>query len=126
MIQLIFSTRETTRVGTPDFIKYSRCLSNREKLRFCERTKSMVEKSLECLRVFYSYASPDTSIRDEIEESLSTLKQQKYISSYHDMKIKPSSWWKTELDRNLEDAHLILLLISPSYISSDYCHNNEM
>ena len=34
--------------------------------------------------------------------------------------------WKGEIDRNLEEAQVILLLISPSFLASDYCYDIEM
>ena len=33
--------------------------------------------------------------------------------------------WKGQLDKNLEESQIILLLISPSFLASDYCSDIE-
>jgi hypothetical protein len=34
--------------------------------------------------------------------------------------------WRGEIDRHLESSQLILLLISPEFLNSDYCYDHEM
>ena len=37
----------------------------------------------------------------------------------------PGEEWKGQLDKNLEESQIILLLISPSFLASDYCYDIE-
>ena len=42
------------------------------------------------------------------------------------MKIAAGEEWKDQIDKNLEAAEIILLLISADFIASDYCYDKEM
>jgi internalin A len=77
-------------------------------------------------RLFYSYAHEDEHLRDELEIHLKLLERQGLIQPWHDRRIQPGVDWRQELDRNLEQADIILLLVSPSFIASDYCYEIEM
>jgi len=48
------------------------------------------------------------------------------IEAWHDRKIEAGSDWKEQIDKNLEDADIILLLVSADFIASDYCYEKEM
>lgn len=78
------------------------------------------------LRVFYSYSHRDEALRDQLQAHLSPMERQGLIRGWHDRRIGPGDDWSGELDRRLEEADLILLLISPDFIASDYCHQREM
>jgi hypothetical protein len=80
---------------------------------------------LQPIRLFYSYSHKDETLRDELEEHLSLLKRQGYIIGWHDRRIGAGEEWRGQLDRNLEEAQVILLLISPSFLASDYCYDIE-
>jgi len=76
--------------------------------------------------VFYSYAHEDESLRDELEKHLSLLHRQGTITAWHDRQIMPGTDWHGEIDQHLDMASLILLLISPDFLASDYCYTVEM
>jgi tetratricopeptide (TPR) repeat protein len=78
------------------------------------------------LRLFYSYSHKDEALRDELEVRLKLLQRQNLIQPWHDRRILPGTDWKQELDTNLEQADIILLLVSPDFINSDYCCEIEM
>lgn len=40
--------------------------------------------------------------------------------------ILPGSDWRAEIDSNLQSADIVLLLVSPDFIASDYCYDVEM
>ncbi|APD13616.1 hypothetical protein RO07_25595 [Pandoraea pulmonicola] len=40
--------------------------------------------------------------------------------------IPPGTDWSQTIDKNIEDADLILLLVSPSFVNSDYCMEKEL
>ena len=77
-------------------------------------------------RVFFSYSHKDESLRDELETHLKLLQRQGIISTWHDRKILPGSEWDREIDRDLEKAKIILLLISADFLASNYCWDNEV
>ncbi len=76
--------------------------------------------------VFYSYAHKDERYRQHMETCLSTLKRQGLIVTWHDRNISAGTEWTHEIDSHLNTADLILLLISPDFIASEYCYSIEM
>ena len=78
------------------------------------------------LKLFYSYSHQDEVLRDQLEIRLKLLQRNGLIQNWHDRQITPGKEWKEELDRNLEQADIILLLVSPDFIESDYCFEIEM
>ena len=78
------------------------------------------------VKVFYSYSHKDAAFRDRIEEALAMLKRADIISQWHDRGIGPGTEWRSQIDSNLESADLILLLVSQSFLASDYCYDAEM
>ncbi len=78
------------------------------------------------LSVFISYAHKDESLRQKLETHLSLLQRQGLVASWHDRQILPGASLAEEIDAHLEAASLILLLISPDFLASDYCYDVEM
>ena len=78
------------------------------------------------LRLFYSYAHKDELLRDELETHLKLLQRQGLIQQWYDRRIIAGEEWADEIDDNLNQADIILLLISADFIASDYCYKNEL
>jgi TIR domain len=77
-------------------------------------------------KTFFCYARQDKGLRDELEMHLANLKRLGQITSWHDQEIGAGKVWEHEINSNLNTADIILLLISPSFIHSDYCYGVEM
>jgi len=78
------------------------------------------------IKLFYCYAREDKPLRDELEKHLAWLKRRYQLTNWHDREILPGEEWEQAIDRHLNTAHLILLLISPDFMASDYCYGKEM
>ena len=78
------------------------------------------------LEIFYSYAHADEALREHMETHLSLLHRQGLISEWHDRQILAGDEWARDIDQHLETASIILLLISPDFLASDYCYDIEM
>ena len=76
--------------------------------------------------VFFSYAHRDEDLRDELAKHLSILKRQGKITAWYDRDIDAGKEWAQEIDTHLNSARIILLLISPDFIASDYCYEIEL
>jgi TIR domain len=76
--------------------------------------------------VFSSYSHKDDRIREKIDEHLSLLKRQGLISSWHDHDITAGKGLDDEIIRHLEQADIILLLVSSAFIASNYCFCTEL
>lgn len=78
------------------------------------------------INIFFSYAHKDESYREQLEEHLAIFKRQGLIQGWSDRKITAGDDWKSAIDTSLQSADLILLLISSSFIASDYCYSTEL
>ncbi len=78
------------------------------------------------IKLFFSYSHRDEALRDELEIHLAGLKRQGLIETWHDRRIGAGKEFAHEIDRNLEEADVILLLVSPYFVASDYCYDIEM
>ena len=54
------------------------------------------------------------------------LERQRLILNWHDRRIIPSLDWKVEISDKLNSADIVLLLLSPDFLASDYCYEIEM
>ncbi|HEY1352325.1 MAG TPA: toll/interleukin-1 receptor domain-containing protein [Ktedonobacteraceae bacterium] len=61
-----------------------------------------------------------------LDEHLAALRRQGLITSWHDGEIVAGTLWEKEIEAHLNAASIILLLISPAFIASDYCYSKEM
>src|SRR5579885_673910 len=83
-------------------------------------------RTREPLEIFYSYAPQDDTLRHKLDNHLALLRQQGLIRTWHERDISAGSLWAAEIDAHLQAARLILLLISPDFVASDYCYGTEM
>lgn len=77
-------------------------------------------------KVFISYSHVDESYRKELEKHLSSFKRNGYINTWTDREIIPGNEWQNVISKELDEAKIILLLISSDFLASDYCYEIEM
>ena len=77
-------------------------------------------------QIFYSYAHEDDELRKKLVTFLGPLRQQKRITEWHDRKVEPGALWDKEIRGELSQANLILFLLSPEFLDSDYCFGVEV
>lgn len=78
------------------------------------------------IKIFCSYARKDQLFLAELKVHLRSLERQGLISMWTDTDISSGTQWEEEIDTHLNTAQIILLLISPDFMASDYCFSNEM
>lgn len=76
--------------------------------------------------VFFSYSHKDEELRDRLEVALAGMKRQGLIEAWHDRGLSVGDDFDKGVRAELERADVILLLVSPDFIASDYCHDVEM
>ncbi len=80
----------------------------------------------EALDVFVSYAHEDEDLQDELRKHLASLERQGKIRAWHDRGIKAGEEWAQKIDVHLDASEIILLLISPDFMASQYCSEIEV
>lgn len=83
-------------------------------------------KTFPPLRLFISYSHKDQNYLDELSTHLSLLRREKIIADWSDRKIAAGEEWEKQIDANLEQADIVILLVSPDFIASDYCYGKEL
>lgn len=76
--------------------------------------------------VFFSYCHVDEALRDQLEKQLAMLRRQGVINTWHDRRINAGQEIDVAIDEHINRDEIILLLVSPDFIASDYCYNIEM
>ena len=76
--------------------------------------------------VFISYAHEDTGLKELLLQHLAGLVHDGLIRVWHDRDIKAGDYWVTGIDNAIELSSLILLLVSPAFLSSSYCYGPEL
>jgi hypothetical protein len=76
--------------------------------------------------VFLSYARQDTKIVQELVRALNPLEEEGLISVWQDRRIDAGLDWREEITSRLSSADVIMLLLSPEYLASEYCWGLEM
>ena len=76
--------------------------------------------------VFISYSHQDQPLRQKLDNHLANLKRQNIITSWYDGEIIAGTNWQPQIMQHLNNAQIILLLISDDFMASDFCYSIEM
>ena len=86
----------------------------------------MVQHDTSAAKLFYSYSSVDESARGEFERHLAVLRHAGVVQTWSFRQIEAGDDWRRSIDSALNDADIIVLLVSASFLSSEYCWAVEM
>ena len=76
--------------------------------------------------VFFSYSHSDERLRDRVELALKLLHREGLVEAWHDRRISPGDEVDHSIAVEMERADIVLLLLSPDFLGSDYCFDREM
>jgi tetratricopeptide (TPR) repeat protein len=101
--------------------KYS-LKDGRNLLSIPKEIRPLFERALRPIKVFLSYSRCDIQMADMLIKHLSALLHRGLISVWHYRDIAPGQIWEEEIESAIEEADIILLLISCDFLASDYCY----
>ena len=78
------------------------------------------------LDIFCCYARADGELLNKLTTHLMPLQRLGLITIWHDTHIEAGREWEEEINKHLNTAQIILLLISPDFMASEYCYSKEM
>lgn len=89
---------------------------------------SLVSDPAQSIEVFYSYANTgkDEAMLEELLKHFSTLRRQGYITDWYSGKVVAGEKPLEAVMRHLNSASIILLLVSPDYVSADDIANIQV
>jgi TIR domain-containing protein len=76
--------------------------------------------------ILLCYADEDERMVRQLKKQLSLLERNGRIAVWDYGHISPGTEWKQEMNRHLDEAEMILLLISDSFLATDYCYQVQM
>ena len=78
------------------------------------------------IEVFYAASDADQALCAELDKHLISLQREGLITTWHQHRIAPGEDTQATIDQHLTTAHLILLLISPDFMSTTYATGSEV
>ena len=82
--------------------------------------------SKKCSNLVASHAPADALLKEKLVEHLSILRHQGLISVFDEGNINAGEDWQQRKTELLNNAHLILLLISSDLLASDNLYNEDV
>lgn len=78
------------------------------------------------MRAFISYAHADDAMLKKLDAHLAMLRRDGTISDWYDREIAAGGDIDSTVSKELARANLFLALVSPDFLNSQYCYENEM
>lgn len=83
-------------------------------------------KQVQDIQIFCSYAHEDRSFARYLKTHFAPLERLKSWVFWTDMELRAGEEWESIIQGHLDTAQVILLLVSPDFMASDYCYSKEM
>jgi hypothetical protein len=80
----------------------------------------------EPVRVFYSYSHKDERFRERLETQLRLLSRERLVLEWQDRMIGAGEEWREAIRTQLGRADVILFLVSPDFLASDFIYDEEL
>lgn len=80
----------------------------------------------QAIKIFISYSRKDKAYKEELVEFLAPMRRKGIIESWNDKDIIAGEQWEDELLEQLAAAHIVIFLISSSFLNSDYINRVEI
>lgn len=78
------------------------------------------------LRIFISYSHKDNLWLEDVKEYIKALKFEYDFDQWDDTRINTGKNWKVEIEKALNSSKIAILIISTSFLASDFIQNNEL
>ncbi len=91
-----------------------------------QEIESKSEDKISPIQAFISYSNKDHIYKNELVNHLSSLVRIEKLVIWEDGEIAPGQIWEQEIMNHLEEATLVLCLISSDFIASEFCYSIEL
>jgi hypothetical protein len=104
----------------------SQSINGWQQKQLTQRFKDGASEVIEPVDVFISYSHKDETLKDQLLEHLSALRNEGLIRIWHDRDIDAGDYWINEINNHIETSAVILLLVTSSFLASRYCYSIEL
>jgi hypothetical protein len=73
------------------------------------------------LKLFISYSHKDREWCDRLNAHLAGISKEVLAEVWYDKRISPGSEWNSDIVRHLDEADIILFLVSSNFVNSEFC-----
>ena len=77
-------------------------------------------------KVFISYSHSDARFLSELQTQLKPLEREGRIARWDDTRIRVGADWLSEITNAIDQARAAVLLVSASFLASDFIHEEEV
>lgn len=78
------------------------------------------------IEVFCCYSRKDQQLLEDLKAHLMLFHRQGLLTLWSDTDINAGVEWENAIEKHLDTADIILLLVSSDFMASDYCYSKEM
>ncbi|TPD70490.1 leucine-rich repeat domain-containing protein [Flavobacterium microcysteis] len=97
-----------------------------EKYYDLKQFKQYLKQDLKMKKIFISYSKEDTPYLVKLENHLSVLKRNGTIDTWNCRQLLPGEKWDGKIKHELEEADIILFLVSDDFLATDYIWDIEI
>lgn len=97
-----------------------------EKYYDLKQFKQYLKQPLKMKKIFISYSKEDTSYLVKLENHLSVLKRNGTIGTWNCRQLLPGEKWDGKIKHELEEADVIIFLVSSDFLATDYIWDIEI
>jgi internalin A len=88
--------------------------------------KNHLKNKLKMKKVFISYSKADAFYLTKLENHLSVLKRNGTISTWNCRELLAGDKWDGKIKKELEEADIIIFLVSDDFLATDYIYDIEI
>jgi len=89
-------------------------------------TANMKTNTKQPKKIFISYAHTDAEFKNQFVKFFAVQKRKGEVELWNDQEIAPGTEWKEAIIQNLKAADIIVLLLSPDFLASDFIWDEEL
>ena len=93
---------------------------NEEEWSEVNESSSQLKTKKNVPKVFVWYSHRDVAFYDDLSVHLNILMRKKIIDVFQEARINAGEKWKSYIDQNFFEAEIIILLVSPDFLTSEF------
>ncbi|WP_299178415.1 leucine-rich repeat domain-containing protein [uncultured Chryseobacterium sp.] len=97
-----------------------------EKYYELKQFKQYLKQPIKMKKIFISYSKADAFYLEKLENHLSVLKRNGTIDTWNCRQLLPGEKWDGKIKKELEEADVIIFLVSDDFLATDYIWDVEI